>query len=137
MPATLQMPFLFQALQFQEPVRVRAELQETDPAHADMLRYDLAFHSPVDPSLVIFPWFKHKTQGAYPKTITAARWQSFAMNLKAQDEEQVYLATRDFPLGDWIGYQHPDGNQCGLVPVTLDQWLQAHPQVRINGWRRL
>lgn len=106
-------PQVYQALFARnEPVRVRPEFLEEVPAHADMCRYDNAFHSPADASLVIFPLFRHKTAGMYPDKITVARWSSFSIHLEFahQGEHQSFDYIADHPIGDWITYQHPDGN---------------------------
>jgi hypothetical protein len=118
------------------PVRPRPELNEDRPHHADSLRYDLAFHSPADTSLVIFPWFKHKTDGSYPFAITVARWHSYGIVLRAVANHHTRLYIDQHPVGDWITYQHPDGNH-GLEPTTMDDWLRVHPGVSLRGWRNI
>jgi hypothetical protein len=41
-------PIIYQAMNGKKPIAIRPELLETDPMHADMLRYDQAFHHPTD-----------------------------------------------------------------------------------------
>lgn len=118
-----------------EPVRVRPESRETLPHHADMLRYDLGFHSPDDTSLVIFPWFKHKTDGAYPPAVTVRRWDSFGLRVTEMPEENAEAYLRAHPIGDWVNYRHPGTTYHLLEPVTLNDWLKENPKVTIHGWR--
>lgn len=113
------------------PIEIRPELKETEPCHADMLRYDVAFHHPTDPSLVIFPVFKHR-DGRFPLRITHARWDSFMLNLSRADVEV------EGPVGDWIGYMHAVPSYA-LQKVTLNDYLKRQSDERgkttIAGYR--
>lgn len=123
-----QVPMLYVVRHFGDPVRVRPEFGETQPWHADMLRYDLAFHNPGDPAEVVFPIFSSRKEGRTTSRITFARWRSYCMTVQAQD-------VTDRPLGDWIGYQ-PHATRLGvLVPISLNDYLKLNPQLKITGWR--
>lgn len=122
-----QLPIRYVARHFGEPVRIRPELSETLPAHADMLRYDLAFCNPGDPSEVVFPIFKTSQAGRTSMKITLERWKSFSIGLTYQD-------TEDRPLGDWITYRHPDGTSIGLESITLNDFLKKSG-MKIAAWR--
>lgn len=128
-------PVVYQA-QFSDgsPVHIRPELCETRAHHADMLRYDLGFHSPTDTALVIFPMFRHKKEGTYPENLTYSRWRSFGVKLQAVKD--VDALDKD----DWVTYQHPHNDQGQtdygtLAPMTLHEWLKLHPRVSICGWK--
>jgi hypothetical protein len=129
-------PIVFVVTASRQPIRIREECNETLPEHADMLKYDLGFHSLRNLSLVIFPWFRHYTDGSYPVKITEGRWGWFSMRLErfAVGGEASGLIQKH-PIGGWIGYQHVDGDRTRLESITLDRWLKAHPKVTILGWR--
>jgi hypothetical protein len=129
-----------------KPIAIRPELLETDPMHADMLRYDQAFHHPTDPSLVIFPHFRLKGAGGlYPDKITVGRWSSFTITLNqfsnfnlpmhictiAQDVDDCGIHN----LNDWVGYVF---NVPGytLRKITLEEYLKEYPK-KIVGWREV
>ena len=132
-------------MHFKEPVAIRPELQEKVPAHADMLRYDQAFHHPTDPSLVIFPLFRNP-HGRMPDKITIARWSSFIIKLELAADYNDFrtpvkktIAEGVDDIGvhntrEWITYVHPDGN-TDLEPTTLHQYLDARRKTTIVGYR--
>jgi hypothetical protein len=125
----------YRAILWNEPVRVRPEFGETEPAHADMLRYDLAFCNPEDPSVVCFPIFKHSRDGRTSDRITLERWRSFSMKLEAV--ETLPAKSAAVSVGSYVTYQHPEGTSIGLEKKTLDQFLAANLRLRIVGWRTL
>jgi len=138
-------------MQGKKPIAIRPELLETDPMHADMLRYDQAFHHPTDPSLVIFPHFRLKGAGGlYPDKITVGRWSSFTIKLekfldlgKFGTNEHVTDAlgipgVDDFGIhnqNEWIGYVHTIP-EYSLKKVTLEEYLKDVPK-KIVGWREV
>ncbi len=144
-------PIIYQAMQGKRPVAIRTELLETDPMHADMLRYDQAFHHPTDVSLVIFPHFRLKGPGGlYPDKITIGRWGSFCIMLqlfldlgKFGTNEHVTDAlgipgVDDFGIhnqDEWIGYVHEVPGYA-LRKITLGQYMKEHPK-KIAGWREV
>jgi hypothetical protein len=108
-----------------EPARVRTECGETLPSHADMLRYDIGFHSPADLSLIVLPVFRHPKFGSTPRAITVDRWRSFA--LKLEEVGTPYDEKFDSQPGvhSWITYRHNAPDYHTLLPQTLEQYLQA------------
>jgi hypothetical protein len=111
----------------------------------DMLRYDVAFQSKKDPSLIAFPVFGTK-QGNLGGKITTGRWDSFGIKLERVDrngqvirggnwreyQEHVsedLLTPLTIHLADWITYRHPRVNgqidYTLLQPVTLEQYKVA------------
>lgn len=107
---------VFKVTSFGKPVGPpRPELHEKMPRHADMLRYDRAFHNPTDPSEIIFPRFK----GWGAQKITYARWSSFVMNV-----EPAKAVVEN--AGDWITYVHPPGAFSDLAPKTLREFMQEN-----------
>lgn len=131
----MNQPTVYRATQWGEPVAVRPELNEKIPAHADMLRYDLAFCNPNDPSIVVFPVFKSTKAGRTTSNIAARRWSSFSVSL-AEESVWTWLEQKGVPLAQWITYIHPDGN-FGLEPQTFDQFLAANRELKLAGWRTL
>lgn len=112
-----------------KPVETRPELGESLPRHADMLRYDLAFCHPEEPSLVIFPVFRGK-DGRTTNKITHGRWDSFSM--KVIDQGEVYLEG----LNAWITYRHVLPTYGKLEPQTMGEFLAKSDQkFKIVGWR--
>ena len=103
------------AKSFGRSIALRPELQETIPQHADMLRYDTAFHDPADPSRVIFPRFK-SVGGNIGGIPTSARWASFMISLTATNQ-----FTDDF--AKWITYRHTRDHE--LTPVTLEDYMKG------------
>lgn len=97
---------VYTVLDFGKPV----ELSRTGPpAHADMLRYDFAFHDPQDVSRIVFVALRD-----FRPSITNARWGSFGMTVQnTGDKTDDYL--------DWITYR-TQGNEF-LNPITLRDWL--------------
>ena len=145
-------PVIYRALSFNKPVAIRAELDETDPRHADMLRYDQAFHHPTDPSLVIFPHFRLRggVSAIYPDKITMGRWSSFSITLDKLLDMSKFGANEnatdalgipgvdDFGIhnqNEWIGYVH-NVPQYTLRKITLGEYLLDVPK-RIVGWREV
>jgi hypothetical protein len=139
-------PILYQAFSFRRPVAIRPEINETIPAHADMLRYDRAFHHPDDPSLVVFPIFKVQG-GRFPLRITTGRWDSFIIKLEKIYDYNSHRAMGFDPsvgagiddlgihnLSQWIGYEH-GANYRGLEKITLGKVLEG--KTKIVGWRSL
>ena len=55
---------------FNRPSLPRPELKEALAPHHDMLRYDLGFHHPAEPDLIILPIFNFKSRGRMRSTIT-------------------------------------------------------------------
>ena len=91
----------------------------------DMLRYDTAFQSKVDPTLIAFPVFQ-TPQGDLGGGATAGRWDSFATRLEdLRDEREI--ADLKFGRDDsqWITYRHVGNNCRDLVPFTLAQYREA------------
>jgi len=121
-------PVVYRCLHFNRPVEIRPALGETEPLHADMLRYDTAFHSPDAPSLVIFPRFKHKRHGIMPDKITERRWRSFSCTLEEIPNAEAVN------VDDWIGYVH-DAPTYKLRRVTLREYLAENADVTIYAWR--
>jgi hypothetical protein len=119
---------IYRITHFGEPVHARPELCETQPPHADMLRYDLAFHCPDQPELVVFPIMR-SSSGATMHGITARRWESFCM--KVNPTRQIVDARS---VETWITYQHPAGQGFGLVPCVLRDYLKEHG-LKLSGWR--
>jgi len=107
------------------PVRVRSFESET--RIADMLRYDLAFCDPEDVSRVIFPVFKHRTDGRTSQQITLGRWDSFSTML------QEFIPDVNGRFGSWFTFVH--GPKHELVKQTLDEFLAVHPKMQIVSWR--
>jgi hypothetical protein len=113
--------------QFGEPVAIRPEMQETEPAHADMLRYDLAFCNPADPSMIVFPQFKTR-QGKLGGKVTIGRWDSFCMRLAIIPEEAMGGAP---DISEWFTYEH-SATGHGLHRVTFAEYVQAHRDYRLT-----
>ena len=105
-----------------KPMELRS-YDEGVPQHADMLRYDFAFHDPNDISRVIFP-----RKSGYINNITHARWHSFGLEVKDDIE-----GTDGWVLNpmDWINYFHPGGGDFNLQKRTLREFLDSNPDVRI------
>lgn len=101
---------------------------DTRMPHADMLRYDLAFHNPNNISEVVFPIFRHPKEGHTSHSITVGRWDSFTMKVGEKHNT-------DEPVGEWITFRHHPKEHGVLVPVTLNQWMLEHPKHSIVGWR--
>jgi hypothetical protein len=118
--------YTVKSLMGQDDMRPRPELGETQVRHADMLRYDLAFHNPDNPNEVIFPVFKGP-YGLSSRTITTARWHSFSMILQANLAKNRYIEN----YGDWITYRHPDGKHFDLVPQTLREYLESQKRTKL------
>jgi len=114
-------------LNYLEPVSVRRALKETEPAHADMLRYDLGFHDPEEPSYVAFPIFRHPQGGRTSKDLTIERWRSFSIALQAQ-----LSGTPD--IDNWITYIEIPGT-IGRRRQTFAEYFKAHPKLKVVGWR--
>lgn len=122
-------PTVFQVkLYGRVPVELRPEFQETTPIHADMLRYDSAFHAPQDISIVAFPAWR-TSRGNSADVITTDRWRSFGLTLHKLEWE-------DYPQGilrdDWITYTSELGN---LEPVTFAVWKVLRPTYKFRGYR--
>lgn len=118
------------------------ELGETQPRHADCLRYDLAFHDPADMSRVIFPVFTGR-DGNTTRDITWGRWQAYGFKVEQE------LAGRDTQflegLDAWITYRHvnqddPDKqtDYSTLEPVTMKDYLAArrNPKMKLANRHR-
>lgn len=118
MTYTPKMQQIYRVTQFGTPVEhPNPRIGEREFAHADMLRYDLAFCSPKDPSLVIFPKFKQSGAGTIGGKITWARWESFILAVRPYEDETIY----DF--SDWITCRRtPDGE---FNRMTLDQYMRT------------
>lgn len=110
-----------------EPVHLREALRETEPCHADMLRYDFAFCNPADVSQVVFPVFKTK-DGDTQRNITEGRWSSFVLKLIPFSAEEAPAN-----LHEWFTYVHGDRHQ--LVRMTYAEYVAAHPKNKLKGWR--
>lgn len=124
---------LFRAKQYGSPVGPpRAEFGEKQPAHADCLRYDLAFHKPDDLSFVVFPVFKSAKYGNTSKVIRLEKWRSHGILLEPvpySDPEGGDVA--DWNVANWITYRHPsnaDGiaDYTKLEPVTMAEFMKAN-----------
>lgn len=98
---------------------------------ADMLRYDMAFQSTVDPEYIAFPVFQTK-DGNLGGNITTARWHSFSVDLRFLPPAALELlskAARTKPEA-WITYRHAR-NEHGqfdygkLVPFSLADYCTA------------
>lgn len=100
---------LYKVTSFGRPVTIRKDIGEEHPCHADMLRYDTAFHDPNDPSRIVFPKIK-----GYSNKITKARWDSFVLKVGYTDE---YVRFED--IQDWLTYTPMD-----LKPQTLAAYLE-------------
>jgi hypothetical protein len=99
---------------------------ETIPRHADCLHQDLGFCDPREISKVVFPIFKGN---GGPMSITRDRWHSFGLFIERFDRNIVQA-------GDWTTYRHRDENPLlELVPVTMSEYLDAHPGERVAMWR--
>lgn len=98
---------------------------EIVPQHADCLRYDLGFCDPKDISKVLFPVFSGKDGRTSPH-ITRGRWTSFGLLVERFDKDFIE------PL-DWITYRRE--GEGPLAPITLAEWLTAHPGDQVAMWR--
>lgn len=145
-------PVIYQALNFgKTPVKIRPEFNETDPRHADMLRYDTAFHHPTDPSLVVFPLFRDPSRGTMPDKVTMGRWSSFSITLedfldlsKYGTNEHVTDAlgipgVDDFGIhniDEWITYVH-SVPEYKLVRTTMADYKALYAKTKIVGYREV
>lgn len=87
------------------------------PRHADMLRYDSAYHDPNDISRIIFPQFR-----GYDQIIHHERWTSFVLKVEHTEE---FIG--GWKCMDWIGYwNNPD-----LISETLQEFLQRTRMVML------
>jgi hypothetical protein len=84
----------------------------TLPPHADMLRYDSAYHDPDNPTRVIFPKFK-----GYTVIIHHDRWKSFLLKVEGTGE---WINPSD--CMNWIGYWYD--NVHNLFPETLEEKIK-------------
>lgn len=125
-----QTPIFHRAMHFNRPVEIRGELQETDSCIADMLRYDLAFQHPTDPSLIVMPVFK-TPNGNLCEQITFGRWQSFSTRLEVIKDETT-LDTLRFS-DDWFTYVHE--NSHSITRKTFSEFMKANPKYKIVGYR--
>lgn len=108
--------------------------RDSIPVHADCARYDLAFHHPVDVSLLIFPKFEHRRYGSTGGNIAVGRWESFGFELKPVG---IDLADAALDAMDFISYRPVPGS-FDLRPVTLSGFLRDTDfESRILGWRVL
>ena len=74
----------------------------------------------------IFPIFKSRRG---PLTVARDRWHSFGLFIERFDRNIVQP-------GDWTTYRHRDENPLlEWVPVTMREWLDAHPDERVAMWR--
>jgi len=106
-----------------QPIKLRE--WDSQVQHADMLRYDLAFHNPDVISEVIFPIF-NTPNGRTSRNITVGRWDSYGMHVGAASFVES--------VGNWITFRHTENYQ-ELKPETLDQFMQRNPKYKIVGWR--
>lgn len=107
---------VFKVTSFGKPVGPPSDrLGEKLPRHADMLRYDRAFHNPADPSEIIFPRFK----GYSASRITYDRWRSFIMKV---EPARAVVENAD----EWITYVHSPGAFTELKPKTLREFMQEN-----------
>lgn len=115
----------------QAPIMIRARLRETEPRHADMLRYDGAFCNPLDVSQVVFPIWK-TPNGRLGGGITVGRWESFAIQLILfrTESENTEVPSN---LNDWYTYVH--GPKYELIRVTWAEYTKIHPKYKLVGWR--
>lgn len=100
------------------------------PRGKDMLRYDVAFVSRDDHTLVAFPTFK----GGGGGRCTLARWASFHLTLRAEGGTRLEQALAKDALAHdaekWTTYLHPRIEPDGptdygrLEPVTLARFLE-------------
>lgn len=123
-------PIFHRAFHFNRPVEIRAELEETDSCIADMLRYDLAFQHPTDPSLIVMPVFK-TPHGNLCEQITFGRWQSFSTRLEVIKDETT-LDTLRFS-DDWFTYVHE--NSRSITRKTFSEFMKSNPKYKIVGYR--
>jgi hypothetical protein len=91
------------------------------PQHADMLRYDSAYHDPSDLTRIIFPEFK-----GYKPIIHHDRWRSFLMKVEPT-EESVHLKD----CMNWITYEND--SSYNLIPITLEEYLKTHEHRKLKG----
>lgn len=132
-----QQPVIFRAVErgrAREPIAIRPELNETQPRHADMLRYDAAFHHPQDVSLLVFPIFK-VAGGVYPQRITGQRWGSYVMQLDVfwnfgrhnEKDEPTFPDGVTFAgignIDEWITYIHRAPDYGTLHRITFAEYL--------------
>lgn len=120
------------AIQFGKPVAIRPELSEKAPSHVDMLRYDLAFCSPMDPSLIVFPVFQTK-HGKLGGRATHRRWDSFGIRLQPVPEMEPTN------IDNWTTYRHPvnanmSTDYAVLEPVTLRDYMKANPSYKLKNF---
>jgi len=112
----------YRVKQFNRPSAPRPEVGETLPPHRDMLRYDLGFHDPKQPDLIVLPIFQSK-HGKTQRGITKGRWDSFMCRLEQTNEE-----CRD--VENWITYR----SEMDPEPITLAQFMKENGY-KIAGWR--
>lgn len=124
-------PNIYQILQFGKSIKVKSEIGEKEPSHIDMLRYDLAFMNPRDPSFVVFPIFKFPC-GRTSRSITWDRWRSFSCTVNEVPDGALEFGS----YGDWVTYRYPQGNDMApLIPLTLNAYLAENKSAKIVGWR--
>lgn len=113
----------YRVLHFGEPSLPRPELLETVAPHADCLRYDVGFHHPEHPDLIVLPVFRHRQNGRTSNLITHGKWHSYHLKLTQTTEPLG-------PLENWVTYQ----GAAEKVPVTFSEYVQQR-QYTVVGWR--
>ena len=88
--------------------------------HDDMLRYDVAFCSPKNPEMVVFPIFKKGKEGKTTQLITVDRWRSFGLTL----DRASFNPKNVF---DWITFRNEKF-------ITLKEFMMEHGYTLV-GWR--
>ena len=99
---------------------------------ADMLRYDIAFQSVSDPTLVVFPIF-HTGAGNLGGKITGDRWRSFGITVTPITDDNI---VEDLKFGmnpdDFVTFRHVAPDFKTLVKFTLTQYRDAKNQLELD-----
>lgn len=96
-----------------------------DSSHCDMLRYDHAFSSRKDPTILAFPTYKLPNAGGkIGGNCTLDRWRTFGVRLvpilcESIDLERELRTT--FPSLDWFTVEHPRDEQDRPVYTDFEE----------------
>lgn len=129
---------------------IEADDESFHPVEPDMLRYDLAFVCPDDPTLVAFPTFSN----GYGGKVTRGRWSSFQQyphtvhgdtrvgegevdaslpRMEVWNRTDLWERVEAFKAGrgDWFTYRY-DSDAGKLRRVPLKAFIGAHPDTCPN-----
>ncbi len=87
----------------------------------DMLRYDNAFTSDADPTVVMIPTW----QGDTIRKPTVGRWNSFCLRINPLEMVNGEKVEVNLDPEAWYTYRHPAHNYTRLEKVTLARYLAA------------